>query len=245
MRTPRQKRGPCACPGPFRILPTPRFELRLGRGRRGWFCRRLRCWLCRRRRRSALDWVGLVVQLDDFLGDVDIGRGKQNRRILRRRIKHRHKPVLPRITVQHIHHFPPDAVHHIRLRCVDVFLQSRCSCGPVAASGVVLAASTALFLRRSACSRPRSSGCGRSLICLFIASSSFCRGANCDCNSAEACFPSAVVTMACRTLITAIFPAAGGTRCGSAPERPWSRAGKPCREQPHESYFSNSQYSPY
>src|SRR5215472_4382171 len=52
----------------------------------------------------------------------------------------------------------------------------------------------------------------RSLICLLSASSSFCRGANCVWSSAEACLPSAVVTIAWRTFNTAILlaPAAPG-----------------------------------
>src|SRR5579863_7205575 len=37
-------------------------------------------------------------------------------------------------------------------------------------------------------------------------SKSLVRGANCDCNSAEACLPSAVLTMACRALITPTLP---------------------------------------
>src|SRR5215469_11497819 len=50
----------------------------------------------------------------------------------------------------------------------------------------------------------------RSLICLLSASSSFWRGANCDCSSADACFPSEVETIACRTFRTPIFPAPAG-----------------------------------
>src|SRR5579862_5802943 len=47
-----------------------------------------------------------------------------------------------------------------------------------------------------------------SLSCLFRFSSSVCRDANCDCNSPEACLPSAVVTMAFRTLMTPTLPVA-------------------------------------
>src|SRR5260370_31960524 len=47
-----------------------------------------------------------------------------------------------------------------------------------------------------------------SSICFCVFCSSFCLGANCDCSCACACFPSAVATMAFRTLSTPIFAAA-------------------------------------
>src|SRR5258708_16513476 len=64
--------------------------------------------------------------------------------------------------------------------------------------------------------------CCRSLICLFRFSISFWREANCDCNSAEASLPSAVVTMAWRMLMTptvteAAEPAAAGDCVLAAP----------------------------
>src|SRR5207302_400789 len=64
--------------------------------------------------------------------------------------------------------------------------------------------------------------CCKSLICLFRFSISFWREENCDCNSAEANLPSAVVTMAWRMLMTptlpdAAEPAAAGDCAQAAP----------------------------
>ena len=70
----------------------------------------------------ALHRVRLIVQLDDFLRHINAVRGINNRRILRRRIKHRQESAFPRVTVQHIHHLPSDPVHHVALRRIHVFL---------------------------------------------------------------------------------------------------------------------------
>src|SRR6266850_7056848 len=48
--------------------------------------------------------------------------------------------------------------------------------------------------------------CCKSLICLLRFSISFLLEANCDCNSAEATLPSAVVTIAWRMLMTPTLP---------------------------------------
>src|SRR5258707_12382814 len=65
------------------------------------------------------------------------------------------------------------------------------------------------------------SRCRRSLTCLFKFSSSTWREANCDWSSADACFPSAVLTIDVRTSITpSLFVAeepAAGVPCADAP----------------------------
>src|SRR6266403_1166126 len=81
---------------------------RLGRSRGGW--------------RATLRRIRLIVEFHDFLRHINIRGGKKNRRVLRRSIQDGHIAVLARVPVQHIHHLPPDAVEHVRLRRVYVFL---------------------------------------------------------------------------------------------------------------------------
>src|SRR5712671_309818 len=69
-------------------------------------------WLCR---------IGLIVKLNDVGSDVDAVRSI-DRSALRRRVKNRDEGVFSGVTVEHVHHFAPDAVDDFLLRSVDVFL---------------------------------------------------------------------------------------------------------------------------
>src|SRR6266404_2114734 len=99
-------------------LPLRRF-----RGRR-LRSRLLRCGLRRRtgRWRSTLRRIRLIVQLHDVLRDVDVGRGKQDGRVLRGSIENRHVPILARVAIKHVDHFAADAIENFGLRGVYVFL---------------------------------------------------------------------------------------------------------------------------
>src|SRR5262252_2505040 len=119
---PKHEKEPRPRPEAPTDLRKERPRLWLGRGRVGRFWSRCCGWLCWCGRR-ALDGVRLIVQLDDFLGDVDIGRGEKNRRILRRGVEHGHHAVLSRIAIEHVHHLSSDSIHHVGLRGVYVFLQ--------------------------------------------------------------------------------------------------------------------------
>jgi len=66
--------------------------------------------------------IRLIVEFYDVLGNIDIGRRKKNRRILRGSIQDGHVPVLASVAVQHIDHFAADAIEHFGLRRVYIFL---------------------------------------------------------------------------------------------------------------------------
>src|SRR5713226_8519220 len=119
-KTPRSGNSGAAekCRGEKRALLLWRFRGR--RLRRGFL--RGGPGRSRGRRGAALYRVRLVVQAHDVLRDVDIGGGKKNWRVLRGRIQDGHVAILTRIAVEHIDHFAPDAVEHVGLRGVYIFL---------------------------------------------------------------------------------------------------------------------------
>src|SRR5260370_30258719 len=88
-------------------------SLRLGgrRLRRGWFWRGRLC----RRGRSGLNRVGLVVEADNVLSDIDLRGSKENRSVLRGGIQDDDVSVFAGIAVQHVHHLAADAVNDVGL----------------------------------------------------------------------------------------------------------------------------------
>src|SRR5260370_3456847 len=89
-----------------------------GRLRRGWFWRGRLC----RRGRSGLNRVGLVVEADNVLSDIDLRGSKENRSVLRGGIQDDDVSVFAGIAVQHVHHLAADAVNDVGLLGVHVFL---------------------------------------------------------------------------------------------------------------------------
>src|SRR6266481_4776667 len=85
-----------------------RFLRRSGWSRSGW--------------RATLHRIRLVVQAHDVLREVDIGGGKKDGRVLCGTIKDGHIAIPARVVVEHIDHFASDAVEHVGLRGVYVFL---------------------------------------------------------------------------------------------------------------------------
>src|SRR5258708_21275149 len=96
----------------------------------GWFRgRRLRCGLlrrfrsgCRRGSRAAFDRIGLIIEAHDVLGDVDVGGGKKNRRVLRGSVENGHVAVFASVAVEDVDHFAAGAIEDVGLRGVYVFL---------------------------------------------------------------------------------------------------------------------------
>ena len=83
-----------------------------------WWRRRL-CG----RGRSCLRGIGLIVQLDNLSGDVDVGGSIDYRCVLGGILEDGDESVFARIALNDVHHFPADPVDHFALRRVHVFLQ--------------------------------------------------------------------------------------------------------------------------
>jgi len=98
-------------------------SLRLGSGwlRRRWFWRGWLGWSGR----SGLNRIGLIVEADDVLRDVDLRGSEENRSALRRGIQDEDVSVFAGIAVEHVHHLAADAVDNVGLSGVNVFLVFR------------------------------------------------------------------------------------------------------------------------
>src|SRR5579883_459451 len=77
--------------------------------------------LCRRSR-GGLHRIGLVIEADNLLGDVNGVGGINDGRILRRRIEHGDIAVLAGVAVEHVHHLASNAIDNVALGGVYVFL---------------------------------------------------------------------------------------------------------------------------
>src|SRR6266478_3343072 len=101
---------------------TATLPLRWLRGRRRcrpwcWFRSRSRTGRC-----ASLRRIRLIVEFYDVLRNINIGRRKKNRRVLRGSIQDGHISVLAGVAVQYIDHFAADAIEHFGLCRVYVFL---------------------------------------------------------------------------------------------------------------------------
>src|SRR5882672_1225821 len=101
------------------VLPDLASKLRLGCWRR---CRRLCGGGFRRCRCSSFNRISLVVELDDVLRQIHLVRSVDDWRSLRGSVEHGRIAVLARVAIQNVHHLAADAVNHVLLRGIDVFL---------------------------------------------------------------------------------------------------------------------------
>src|SRR6266576_2282842 len=75
------------------------------------------------RRGTALHRIGLVVEADDVLGDVNLGRGEKKGSGRGGRIQDHGVAVLARVAVEYVDHLAADAVDDLAQRGIGVFLQ--------------------------------------------------------------------------------------------------------------------------